>query len=55
LISEDNDDNKYVDCAIACNADMIISNDAHFRVLEKIDFPKLSVYSVTQVRKKFFK
>jgi putative PIN family toxin of toxin-antitoxin system len=55
LISEDKDDNKYVDCAIACNADMIISNDTHFRALEKVNFPKLSVYTVTQVRKNFFK
>jgi putative PIN family toxin of toxin-antitoxin system len=55
LINEDKDDNKYVDCAIACNADMIISNDTHFKILESIDFPRLSVYTVFEVRKNFFK
>lgn len=55
LISEDKDDNKYVDCAIACNADMIISNDTHFKVLEEIGFPSLTVYTVAEVKKSIFR
>lgn len=46
LIPADPDDNKYVDCAIAANADYIVTNDAHFNVLEKIDFPKVQVISL---------
>jgi len=33
LIKEDEDDNKFVDCAIAANAKYIISNDKHFSIL----------------------
>jgi len=30
LIKNDVDDNKFVDCAFACNADYIVTNDKHF-------------------------
>ena len=45
LISIDPDDNKYVDCAVAANADFIVTDDKHFNVLRKIPFPKLTVVS----------
>lgn len=41
LIKDDADDNKFVDCAIAANADYIVTHDRHFRILEQIDFPKV--------------
>lgn len=40
---KDVDDNKFVDCAIASNADFIVSHDKDFNVLAKIDFPKVKV------------
>ena len=43
LIEADNDDNKFVDCAIAANAAFIVSEDKHFDVLEQILFPKVLV------------
>lgn len=43
LIEADNDDNKFVDCAIAANATFIVSEDKHFDVLEQIPFPKVLV------------
>lgn len=43
LISADADDNKYTDCAIASNAKYIVSDDAHFRVLRRIPFPKVDL------------
>ncbi len=43
LIRTDRDDNKFVDCAIAANAEYLVSNDAHFRVLQNIPFPKVSL------------
>lgn len=43
LIEQDPDDNKFVDCAIVAGADYIVSEDAHFRVLEEISFPKVYV------------
>ena len=44
----DEDDNKFADCAIAANADGIISHDRDFRVLTNIDFPKILVLDTTQ-------
>ncbi len=41
LIDSDPDDNKFVDCAIAANADYIITEDKHFNVLKTIAFPKV--------------
>lgn len=39
LIAQDEDDNKFVDCAIAANADYIISNDHHLTNLSQQEFP----------------
>jgi len=44
-IISDQDDNKFVDCAIEGNADMIVTNDAHFSVLSKLDPPLIRVLS----------
>jgi uncharacterized protein len=38
---KDYDDNKFIDCAIAGNADFIITNDKDFNILNKIDFPPI--------------
>ena len=46
LISQDPDDNKFVDCAIASNSDWIVTNDKHFNVLQDIDFPRVNVISI---------
>ena len=43
LIQKDPDDNKFVDCAIACGAQFLVSNDKHFNILKKIKFPKVDV------------
>ena len=48
LIENDPDDNKFVDCAFAANASFIVSDDRHFDVLAKIDFPKISVMKLQQ-------
>jgi uncharacterized protein len=53
LIHSDPDDNKYVDCAIAANADFIITNDAHFKILKNIDFPKVKCLSLEQFKEYF--
>ena len=43
LIQSDIDDNKFLDCAIVANAEFLVSNDSHFRVLEQIPFPKVNI------------
>jgi len=46
LIAIDPDDNKFVDCAIVTNAEFIVSQDKHFNILKKIDFPKVNVINI---------
>lgn len=41
LIEKDKDDNKFADCALAANADFLVTNDKHFKILKEIDFPKI--------------
>ena len=43
LIERDKDDNKFVDCALAANADFLVTNDKHFKILKEIDFPKIEI------------
>jgi len=45
LIYNDPDDNKFVDAAIAANAEYIVTDDAHFNVLKSIDFPPVKILS----------
>ena len=47
LIKEDPDDNKFVDCAVAADAEYIVTNDRHFAVLKDIDWPRVSVVQLT--------
>lgn len=48
LIYHDLDDNKFVDCALAFNADYLVTNDRHFRILKKIPFPSLTVLKMEE-------
>lgn len=43
FVINDPDDNKFVDCAIAFNANYIITNDKYFNVLKDILFPEVKV------------
>ena len=46
IITADPDDNKFVDCAFASNADYIVTNDSDFNVLKKINFPTIKVINL---------
>ncbi|PWK77808.1 putative PIN family toxin of toxin-antitoxin system [Mucilaginibacter oryzae] len=50
LIANDPDDNKFVDLAIAGNANYIVTNDKHFNVLRDVEFPELNVVSLNKFR-----
>ena len=39
IMEKDPDDNKFFDCAVAANADYIVSEDKHFNILKHITFP----------------
>ena len=43
LIESDPDDNKFVDCAICGQSELIVSNDKHFDILKSINFPHVKV------------
>ena len=48
MIVVDPDDNKFVDCAICGNAELLVTNDAHFDVLRTVDFPRVEVIKLQE-------
>ncbi len=46
----DEDDNKFVDCAIASNATFIVSHDKDFKILSQIEFPKVVVIDTNEFK-----
>ncbi|MFK7946124.1 MAG: putative toxin-antitoxin system toxin component, PIN family [Saprospiraceae bacterium] len=47
---KDEDDNKFVDCAIASNAEYIVSHDKDFNILKHIEFPVVKVIDTDEFR-----
>lgn len=37
----DEDDNKFADCYLAANAELLITNDKGFNKLMEVEFPKI--------------
>ena len=48
LITADPDDDKFVDCAFAAGADIIVSEDSHFKVLNNTSFPYIHVVTMDE-------
>ena len=48
IVENDPDDNKFVDCAVAANADYIVTEDKHFNILKRISFPSITVINASQ-------
>jgi len=46
LLPGDADDNKFVDCAIASNAELIVTNDKDFDPLKDIPWPKVYIMKI---------
>ena len=46
IITEDLDDNKFVDLVVSSNSDYLVTNDKHFKILKTIDFPNIEVISL---------
>jgi len=51
IIEKDPDDNKFFDCAVAANADYIVSEDKHFNVLKHIPFPSVNVIKTAEFKR----
>ena len=43
VITQDADDNKFVDCALNGRANFLVTDDKHFNVLKKIGFPPVKI------------
>lgn len=50
LITQDPDDNKFVDAAVSGNADFVVTNDKHFRVLKEVGFPKVEILTIDEFK-----
>lgn len=50
LIKDDPDDNKFADLAISSNANYLVTNDKHFRVLKTIPFPTVTVVTLEEFK-----
>ena len=46
LLTEDEEDNKYCDCAIAVSANHLVTEDKHFDVLKRLSFPPIHIVSI---------
>ena len=52
IITADPDDDKFVDCAFAAGADVIVSEDSHFDALKHTPFPIVSVMTMDEFMKR---
>jgi putative PIN family toxin of toxin-antitoxin system len=46
LISQDPDDNKFIDLGLNGNADYLITNNKHFNIVKSISFPTLKIITL---------
>lgn len=46
LVTNDPDDNKFVDCAFKTNARFIVTQDRHFDVLKQVKYPIIDVIDI---------
>ena len=53
LITKDEDDNKYVDCAVASNVVCLVSNDRHFQEIKKKPFPSVQLLTLMEFEEKY--
>ena len=51
FIAAAQDDNKFVDCAIAANAEFIVTEDQHFNELKNISFPSVAIINLKDFAK----
>jgi len=48
LIQDDEDDNKFADCAIASGAEFIVTNDKHYNILKSTPWPNIKVMNIKE-------
>ncbi len=50
LIGNDPDDNKFVDLAVAAEADFLVTNDRDFDIVKGIKFPKVNIVNLDEFK-----
>lgn len=50
LIPQDQDDEKFADCALAVSANYLVTNDKHFNPLKRIPFPIVNIVNEDEFR-----
>ena len=48
LIRDDEDDNKFADCAVASGAEFIVTNDRHYNILKRTPWPDIKVMNIKE-------
>ena len=48
LIQDDEDDNKFADCAVASGAEFIVTNDKHYNILKRTSWPDIKVTNIKE-------
>lgn len=48
LIKDDEDDNKFADCAVASGAEFIVTNDKHYNILKRTPWPDIKVTNIKE-------
>lgn len=51
LVEVDPDDNKFIDCAIAANAEYLVSEDKHLKVIQKYPYFNISLIHLSEFKK----
>ncbi len=49
-ITQDPDDDKFVDCAVAAGTLCIVTEDGHFNTLKKLLFPKIATMTIAEFK-----
>lgn len=52
LVKQDDDDNKFVDCAFVCQTDFIVTDDGHFDDAANSQFPLFRVMGLDEFAKR---
>lgn len=48
LIQDDEDDNKFADCAVASGAEFIVTNDKYYNILKRTPWPNIRVTNIKE-------
>jgi len=51
LLSNDPDDNKFIDCFLCSNANYLVTNDKDYNVLKNLKYPRIKIMNIDEFLK----